>query len=411
MRATQARARVCPRRAVPLLAILAACAGGTEPAVDTGIAGLWNASVITHSTLPGGLAVTCSTSWAMRIDSAAPPDYPDMTTFVPFTPVLACDNGYTSPWEYSTHTFLVRRNGPDVAFLTTSRLDTFLVASLSGSTMTGRIGTIFYLDATFRATRLTGPDPNLQPGILRVGTNGRPFMEIGDTLRGGAEVDDGYGTILDTVPDWLSTAPAVMTVDAGGLIRAVAPGTAWLVGHLASVRDSAQVTVLSPTASVEFTSAPDSVIVPNGVLMVAVAKDALGQPVPEHVLTWESSDSAIATAAPGGNIAAVAPGTVTITASSNGVSASTALRVLPAIATIELSAPSTVVSVGGTLQVTATPRDAQGNALGRLVHWDVSDGSIMTTDTAGVITGVSPGVASVIVTSENVTGTLELTVE
>jgi uncharacterized protein YjdB len=200
-------------------------------------------------------------------------------------------------------------------------------------------------------------------------------------------------------------------VDAGGLLRGVTPGTAWLVGHLASLRDSVQVTVLSPTASVEFTFAPDSVTFPNGTIMAAVAKDALGQPVPEHVLTWESPDPSVATAEAGGNIAAVAPGTVTITASSNGVSASTLLHVLPAIATIELSAPSSVVPVGGTLQVTATPRDANGNALGRLVHWDVSDGSIMTIDTNGLVTGVSPGVASVVVTSENVTGTLDITVQ
>jgi hypothetical protein len=112
------------------------------------------------------------------------------TTFVPFTPELACDNGDTSPWEYSAFTFLVRRNGADVTFLTTSRLDTFLVATLSGSTMTGRIGTRFYTDGTFQAERRSGADPNLEPGILTVFTNGRPFHGTGDRCRVGQRHGD-----------------------------------------------------------------------------------------------------------------------------------------------------------------------------------------------------------------------------
>jgi uncharacterized protein YjdB len=404
---------VSTRRAIVPLAILAlSCSGGTEPPADTVVAGLWNASVTTDGQLPGGQAISCSTSWVMRIDSVTTSGALEMTTFVPFTPQYTCDNGSTSTWEYSTFTFLVRQNGPDVVFLTTSRLDTFLVATVSGSTMSGRLGTRFYSDGAFRATRRTGSDPNLGPGILTVGVNaGSPVMEIGDTLRAGAQVADGYGRTLDTLPDWTSSAPATMTVDADGLIHGLSPGSAWIVGRLGSLRDSIAVTVLTPAASVEFTYAPDTLIFPNQLVMVAVAKDALGQPVREHRLTWESSDPSVATAEPGGIITPVAPGTVSITASSTGVSASATLHVLPAIATIDLGAAGTVVPIGGTLQVTATPRDALGNVLpGRLVHWDVSDGSIITVDTAGLVTGVGSGSATVIVTAESVTGTLDLTV-
>jgi len=200
-------------------------------------------------------------------------------------------------------------------------------------------------------------------------------------------------------------------VDPDGLIHAVSPGSAWIVGHLGSLRDSASVRVLSPAASVEFTVAPDSLIVPNGTIMVAVAKDAVGQPEPDHQLTWESSDPAIATAEAGGGVTAVAPGTVTITASVTEVSASTTLHVLPAIATMSLGPAGAVVPVGGTLQVVATTRDAQGNVLpGRVVHWNVSDVSIITIDVNGLVTGVAPGSATVEATAEGIYATLDVSV-
>jgi uncharacterized protein YjdB len=72
----------------------------------------------------------------------------------------------------------------------------------------------------------------------------------------------------------------------------------------------------------------------------------------------------------------------------------------------------TIVSVGGTLQVTATTRDAEGNVLaGRIVRWNVSDGSVVTIDGFGLMTGVAPGTATVEATAENVAATLDLSVQ
>ena len=413
MRASQASAGVFTRLAFVLFPVLAAaCGSGTEPPGDTGAAGLWNATITTHSQLPGGPPFTCSVAWAMEIQDFGTSGAPDLYTMVPFTPRITCTNGYDNPWEYRTYSFLVREDGPNVVFLTTSRLDTFAVATLSGVAMSGRIGSYFYQDATFGATRRSGADPNLQPGMFSVGA-GLPDVEIGDTLRVGSHVADGYGRNLDSLTTtWTSSVPAFATVDAGGLVRGVSPGAVWIVGQVANLRDSVTVTVLPPAASVEITLSPDSLIVPGSYQVVAVAKDASGQPLYDRRLTWESSNPAVATADAGGVVTAIAPGTVTITARSTVVSASTTLPVLPAVAQITLGSAGTVVPLGGTLQITATTLDDQGHVLtGRPVAWSAGDGTIISVDGNGLTTGVTAGSIILTVTVESATATLGLAAE
>jgi alpha-tubulin suppressor-like RCC1 family protein len=126
-------------------------------------------------------------------------------------------------------------------------------------------------------------------------------------------------------------------------------------------------------------------------------------------LTWESSNPAVASAEPGGVITAIAPGTVTITARSTVVSASTTLTVLPAVAQITLASAGTVVPLGGTLQITATTLDNQGHVLtGRTVTWEAGDGTIISVDATGLATGVTAGTIILTVASEGAVATLDL---
>jgi alpha-tubulin suppressor-like RCC1 family protein len=414
MRASRASAGLFLRRAFALLlpVLAAACGGTTEPPGGTDVAGLWTATVKRAGQLPGGQTVSCSVTWAMAIQDFGTSEEPDLFTMVPFTPQVSCDNGFTGPWEYRTYSFIVRQDGPTVLFLSTSRLDTFALATLSGSTMAGQIGSYFYQSATFRATRRSGPDPNLEPGILTVGA-GFPDVEIGDTLRVGAQVADGYARPLDSFTvAWTSSVPGFATVDADGLVHGVSPGTTTILGTAAKLRDSVTVTVLPPAASVAITQAPDSMIVPGAYQLAAVAKDPGGQPLYERRLTWGSSNPAVATVDHGGVVSAVAPGSVTITAHSTVVSAGTTVTVLPAVAQIALGSGGTVVPIGGSLQITATTLDSEGHVLtGRPVHWDAGDGTIISVDADGLTHGVSAGDIKLTVTAENATATLDLSAQ
>ena len=411
MRASQASAGVFSRLALALLLPLIAwaCGDSNAPPGDTDAVGLWNATVSYTGQLPGGSPTSCSLTWAMVIEDFGTGGAPELYTTVPFTPEVSCSSGFTGPWQYRTWTFLVRQDGERIVFLSPARLDTFAVATLGGSTMAGPVGENFYQSATFRATRRSGADPNLQPGIFRVGAN-YPDIEMGDTLRFGASVEDGYGRTLDGVSvAWTSSAKAFATVDAEGLVHAVSPGTTWIVGSVPGLRDSVTLTVLPPAASVVVTSAPDSMIVPGSYLLVAVARDAGGQPLYDRRLTWESSNPAVATVDPDGLVQTIAPGAVTITARSTVVSASATITVLPAVAQITLGSAGTVVPLGGTLQITATTLDAQGHVLtGRPVSWSAGDETIIAVDPGGLAHGVRAGTIELTVAAENASATLAL---
>ncbi len=76
-----------------------------------------------------------------------------------------------------------------------------------------------------------------------------------------------------------------------------------------------------------------------------------------------------------GLVSGVAAGSATITATSEGKSGTSLVTVTPVpVATVSVSPAAPSVAAGQTVQLTATPRDANGNALdGRVVTWGSSN--------------------------------------
>ncbi|MFL5607199.1 MAG: Ig-like domain-containing protein [Gemmatimonadaceae bacterium] len=83
----------------------------------------------------------------------------------------------------------------------------------------------------------------------------------------------------------------------------------------------------------------------------------------------------------------------------------------PAVSTVTVTAPSGTVAVGSTLQLTAVPKDANGNVLTGLAQsWSTSDQSHATVNATGLVSGVAAGPATISATVSGVTGSLALTV-
>ena len=81
------------------------------------------------------------------------------------------------------------------------------------------------------------------------------------------------------------------------------------------------------------------------------------------------------------------------------------------IASVIVAPASASVVRGSTQQLTATPRDAAGNALtGRTVTWSSSSTSVATVSGTGLVSGVAAGTATITATSEGVSGTSAITV-
>jgi formylglycine-generating enzyme required for sulfatase activity len=82
------------------------------------------------------------------------------------------------------------------------------------------------------------------------------------------------------------------------------------------------------------------------------------------------------------------------------------------VATVTVSPSSASLTVGQTQQLTATPKDAGGNALtGRTVTWTSAAPSVAAIDAlSGVVTAASAGTTAITATSEGKTGTAAITV-
>jgi acid phosphatase len=111
-------------------------------------------------------------------------------------------------------------------------------------------------------------------------------------------------------------------------------------------------------------------------------------------------------------VTGVVAGSTTITATSEGQGGTAAMTVvhLP-VASVTVAPASASVQVGRTVQLTATPKDANGNPLvGRTIAWSSGNTSIAGVNGSGLVTGVAVGSAAITATSEGQSGTSAITV-
>ena len=166
---------------------------------------------------------------------------------------------------------------------------------------------------------------------------------LGQTVQLTAEAFDENGhAVAGAEFSWESSDAAVATVDAGGLVTAVAEGVATITASAGEASGSAVVTVMQPVASVEVSPSVETITaVGNTLQLVAEAFDGNGYAVAGAEFSWESSDAAIATVDGMGLVTAVGNGEATITATSGTASGSAAVTVAAA-----RSAPPTWVFAG-----------------------------------------------------------------
>lgn len=132
---------------------------------------------------------------------------------------------------------------------------------------------------------------------------------------------------------------------------------------------------------------------------------------------WTSSNTSVATVS-NGKITAVAAGTATITATYYGYSATSSVTVEDKITyDYYLSPTSTSTVTGRTTKLTAVQRtftngvQTYGQDMSSSFTWASSDTSVATVGSNGVITGVSPGTATITATygGTTLTGTVTVT--
>jgi uncharacterized protein YjdB len=133
-------------------------------------------------------------------------------------------------------------------------------------------------------------------------------------------------------------------------------------------------------------------------------------------VTWSSSNPAIATINSAGLATGIADGTVTISASSQNLTASTSLSVGNQTATltsIAVTPANTTLAAGATQQFTATATFSNGTTsdITSSATWASSSTTVATISTTGLATALAAGRATITATSGTISGNTTLTVQ
>jgi len=225
---------------------------------------------------------------------------------------------------------------------------------------------------------------------------------------------DGSTSDLTTLVTWSSSSPATATIDASGLLTAVAAGSSNISASFAGVVQSTSVTVTAPSI-VSITVTPDGLTEGIGINLqftaTATYSDGSSQDLSSGI-TWTSSSPSVATINSSGMSTTVAAGSATITATVGSFSDTSSLTVVPAhLVSIAVTPAVPTIALGTTLQFTAVGSFDDGSTqLLTSLTWSSSSTSVVSIDSNGLASSTGTGTATVTATSGGVSGTASLTV-
>jgi hypothetical protein len=196
--------------------------------------------------------------------------------------------------------------------------------------------------------------PEANPGwvVAAVTLTGVPAsLEVGDDMRLAATARDAYGRDIPASViaegctqhgwsrcgiEWSSSDPRVLTLDAEGTLRALAPGVATVTAMISGQSGTARVTV-SAVGAADVTVSPSSLVLEMGqeqtLTATPVGRD--GSALGDREVRWTSTAPNIAAVdASSGRVRALSPGQATVSASTDGVSSDVPVEVRPDLETV-----------------------------------------------------------------------------
>ena len=167
-----------------------------------------------------------------------------------------------------------------------------------------------------------------------------------------------------------------------------------------------------PVADVAVDPPSVTVVVGKTARLGAVMHDESGTLLRGRPVFWESSNPGVASVSQDGVVTGKQGGSAKIAANAEGKTGYADVTVSPGgPASVTVDPPSATVLVGQTTQFRATVRDAFGAQLGGAVTWSSDNSSVARVSSDGVVTGVSPGGATITASREGVSGHASVTVQ
>ncbi len=224
----------------------------------------------------------------------------------------------------------------------------------------------------------------------------RITLNVGDDYRLTAVIAPSNATNQNV--SWSSSNEGVVTVDASGMVHAVASGSATIIAQTedGGYIDMTNVTVLQPVTTITLSKSEISVKKGTEFWLNATI---LPETADNKKVTWSSSDTTLATVDQDGKVTTLAVGTVTIACVSqdNGTAAYCIVDITEPVTGLTLNTYYQEM-VSGTKFVivpTVLPIDAPNKS----VTYTSSDTEIATVDSNGIVTALKGGDCEIIVTT------------
>lgn len=216
-------------------------------------------------------------------------------------------------------------------------------------------------------------------------------------------LDADGGILADRPIIWTTSNAAVATINAQGVISAVAPGAATITATSAGRSGQAAVTVTpEPVATVTITPGRDTLAVGTNRALTATLRDADGAVLTGRPVAWSVSNPEIASVSSQGVVTALAPGSVAVVGVSEGRVGQATIVVLARLANaITLTPGTSTLEVGGTVTLITQVTDPLGNVLpGRVVVYSSDNLAVAAVTSQGVVTALARGTARITATSD-----------
>ena len=251
------------------------------------------------------------------------------------------------------------------------------------------------------------PDPP-RPTTVTVSPATANLTALDATVQLAAEVRDQNGNMMTgATVAWSSSADAVATVNAAGLVTGVGNGEATITATAGSASGTAMVTVAQVVDAVAVTPAADTLLPGDTLRLSAEASDGNGHPVTGTEFTWASSDTLVAVVDDGGLVTGVGTGEAEVSATAAGITGHAELAVAAPVPTTVGITPDTIefTALGQSVQLGAQVHDQAGRAMeGVALSWSSADTLVVTVDSAGLVTAVGTGSTTVAATAGEARG-------
>lgn len=200
---------------------------------------------------------------------------------------------------------------------------------------------------------------------------------------------------------WVSTNPAVVSVDSTGTVLGLAPGAARVYAVYGNQGAGFVDLVVPqlPPAEIELALEGGRVPVGTGVPLRVVVRSRLGDVLASDAVRFTSLDPGVATVDATGRVSGIAEGRATVRASAGAASSDLEIRIVENPARdYRLEPTEEQVRTGDVVRFRVTPLDARGRPAGTsLPAWSVSgpDASIEAEGGVGVFVAEQPGTYTV----------------